>query len=190
MKCPFCGTYADDNAKYCPNCQVDLQDAEVPKTPGSGTEAPAPELGMGWYKFLIWFALFAGALLNLVRGIQMMSGDQYDGYADQVYRVFDGLKGLDMVAGVALITLAVIAIVARFSLAAYKKNGPKLLILLYAFNAGIQIIYTLAAKSIISAATASVSLDTSSAFSSAAFALAMAAINYSYFKKREHLFVN
>lgn len=190
MKCPFCGAYADDNAKYCPQCQVDLQDVEIPKVRESGTEAPAPELGMGWYKFLIWFALFAGALLNFVRGIQLLTGAYYDGYADEVYRFYDGLQALDMVAALALITLAVMGIVARFSLAAYKKNGPKLLIAIYAFNAGIQVIYVLAADSIVSAVTSAVSLDISSGFSSAAIALAMAAINYSYFKKRAHMFVN
>ncbi len=198
MICPYCGAAVEDRAAYCPNCNSSLQNAasfstqEPMQMQPVYTQEPVtvqtPELGMGWYKFLIWFSLFAGALLNLATGIQILTGAHYDGMENMVWNFYDGLKEVDTIVGFASIALAVLCIVTRFSLSGYKKNGPKLLLVNYVASAAVNLFYVIAVGSIVS--SYGVQLDNSSAYASVAVSLVMVAINQSYFKKREHLFVN
>ena len=60
-------------------------------------------LGMKWYKFLIYFALFAGAFVNFIYGINYISGGIYvvetNGLttADTVYKLYGvGLQVVDI----------------------------------------------------------------------------------------------
>lgn len=187
MKCPICGEMVADNTATCPNCQVNLRDVELP-TMKTEEQNKAPVLGMGWYKFLIWFSLFAAALLNTASGLKLLTGSVYGEEADQIYAFYDGLKGLNVVTGLGLIGMAVLAIVTRISLANYKKNGPKMIVALNLISAAIGLVYVIGVNSILSAAN--VHIDTSSDYSSLVSSLILALINYNYFKKRAHMFVN
>ena len=78
---------------------------------------------MKWHKFLIYFALWLGAVMNVISGFSLLTGSVYEAQgvsATQVYRAYEGLKGVDMLMGAATIALAVLLIVARFALAGYK----------------------------------------------------------------------
>ena len=143
-------------------------------------------LGMKWYKFLIYFSLFAGAVINVASGIPFLNGSIYGGYADNVYSVFPALKTVDVMYGIVALATAVLCIVARFALAKYKKNGPALLLSIYAIGIVVSIVYFIAVKSIVT----DIDLDTSSIVSSLVSSVVMIIINKIYFDKRKHLFVN
>ena len=144
---------------------------------------------MGWYKFLIYFALFAGAVLNGISGIRQLTGSIYDGGADFIYSVFDGLQLLDIVIGLLVICFAAGQIYVRFCLAGYKANGPKLVVAMYAGIGIINIIY-LIGLSMVLPESAMESLDTSNVITNLVVGLVMAGVNSVYFNKRKHLFVN
>lgn len=152
--------------------------------------APAtPALGMGWFKFLIYFALFAGAVLNLISGIQMLTGASYEGHKDLVYAFYDGLQALDMLVGIGTIAVAALAIFTRFRLAGYYHDGPKLLTAVYVAVVALNVIYLIGLFAVVPNLSAE-DLNMSSYISSTAVSAVMIFVNISYFNKRSHLFVN
>lgn len=149
-------------------------------------------LNMGWFKFIIYFQLFANALLNLITAIRVWTGSFYksDGHdmSDMVYAYFDGLKGIDMAYGVGIMLLAVGAIAVRFMLSGYKSYGPISYHILILMNIVIPVIYLFALSN-----TMGVSLGeviTSEMGSSMAGSIILLIVNIIYFKERKHLFVN
>lgn len=155
----------------------------------------AKPLGMKWFKFLIYFSLFASALIYVGNAILLLTGSLYayqgENISEFVYETFPDLAGIDMGFGAFAIVLALYSIVVRFSLANYKKSGPALLYGLYV--AGI--VFGLAYYAAASSAVGGINNDslyaemTSSYISSAAGSLLFLAYNIGYFKKRSHLFV-
>ena len=146
------------------------------------------EMPMKWHKFLIYFSLWAGAVINVSTAVGLLTGSIYGSSgadAEMIYRFYDGLKTVDVLMGLASIALAVMLIVTRFSLAGYKKNGPKLLTIAYALNIAIALIYPLIASSVTNLGFGDL-LNPSSLASSAA----MLFVNKNYYAKRAHLFVN
>ena len=177
MFCPKCGCELEDNAKFCSACGENIV-AETPAT------TPAT-VNMKWYKFLVVCGLYIGAVLNLVNGIQFLTGSVYDGAKDFVYAFFPDLKGLDLFVGIALIALAGLGVYTRFQLAAFKKNAYKFLMGLYIGVVAIDIIYVIAASSIVSSDVIS-----SSVVVNIVVAIAMCIVNFIYFKNRKDMFVN
>ena len=142
---------------------------------------------MKWFKFLIYFGLFVGAIANAAFGVLYLTGFIYDissgeeGVHELVYAFFSNLKTVDVVFGVLFIALAVFGIYTRFRLAGYKKNGPACLIATYAASAIISFAYMLIVCIILG--------DFSdSDFGSIVTSIAMIVLNYIYFKKRKSLF--
>lgn len=147
------------------------------------------EMPMKWYKFLIYFSLFASAVLNLINGIGMLTGTIYQGQADLVYAVFDGLKGLDTFMGVFALALAGFAIFVRFQLSGYKKIAPRLLLILYIGVVVFDLSYIIGLGSVLPEMAMDM-IDTTSFYSSMISSAVFAVVNFIYFKKRAHLFVN
>lgn len=144
-------------------------------------------LGMAWYKFLIYFALFAGAFLDVIYGICFMSGGVYsigtDITADAVYEYYGvGLQVLDILYGLYLLAFAVFCLVLRSKLAKYKPDAPKFVCIFFSISAGAPFLY-----SIISASITLSSLPVE-AIISLITGLIILFCNIKYFKKREHLF--
>ena len=114
-------------------------------------QQPQPEKARSWYKFIINFALFAGAVWNVIIGILYVSGLIYeisDGSADLVYLVFPNMQAVDIIYGIACFALAAYAIVVRFMLAKFKKYSPLMLYLLYIIVLAVEILYYVFALSI------------------------------------------
>ena len=150
-----------------------------------------PELGMKWYKFLIYFLLFFSAVANLYNGFTIFTGAHYDdaagyeGASDIIYRLYDGLKGADVMMAIFCFAMAVYAIVVRFALAGYKKNGPKMFIAMYIASIVINAIYALVTSNI----TAIGFFEIYNPFSLVG-SLIMIYANTVYFRNRERMFVN
>ena len=83
---------------------------------------------------------------------------------------------------------AAVALIARFRLAGYHKNGPTLLYIVYAGNTIINLIYYFAAGSIVSFEV--LTEASSNVITNAVVSIVMIIINVTYFGKRKHLFVN
>ena len=141
-----------------------------------------------WHKFLIYFALWAGAVLNVISGIRILTGSIYGVDVDAVYRTYGGLKTIDVLYGLLLCALAVYQIYLRFQLAGFKKEAPGKLSMMYI----ITILLGLAYMLVVSAVTRisiSALLD-SSTVGSYIGSIVFLFINKAYYGKRSHLFVN
>lgn len=146
---------------------------------------------MKWYKFLIYFGLWAGAVLNALTAISSFMGTQYGESVDQVYAKFGGLRILDICHGVLLLVFAAFLIFVRFQLAGYKKNAPQLLLIAYAASFVIEIIYLILGFVVLSKSDVSFSdVVGSSGIGSVISMVVVILTNKVYFDKRKHLFVN
>ncbi len=183
MFCPHCRANLPDNSRFCTSCGQAVTPAVV--TPSE------PTYPMKWYKFLIYFALFAGAVVNMMTGIIQLSGQHYGAFADNVYADFPTLKIVDRANSLALIAGAVFAIFVRFRLSGFKKGAPKLLQLVYIFNLAVSIFYIIGASSAVGD-LAGVILPslTPNAISTSITTAVILIANHIYFKKRASLFVN
>ena len=163
---------------------------QAPQQPQYQPGAPlnqTPALGMGWFKFLIYFALFASAVLNAANAIRVF-GEMSTDEAKIAYELVDGAQALDMILAIGLLGMACLAIFARVRLAGYYKNGPTLLNSVYLGVAAIQLINVVGLYMILPE-EAMEYYDFSGNFSNMAMSIAMVAANTTYFKKRAHLFV-
>lgn len=188
--CPQCGGSNEDAVAFCAACGASLGDPAQPPQP----QPPQPPQsvrtgpGMGWHKFLIYFSLWAVAVVNLLNSVAFMTGASYGEMKELVYATFGGLQALNVVYGLCLIAHAVLCVVTRFQLAGLKKLGPKLLMGVYAASLIISIGYN-AVAGVILQVGAGVFLDTTTIFHLVTLAVMMA-VNYIYYKKRADLFVN
>ena len=98
-------------------------------------------------------------------------------FIDEKGRLFGKLNLIDL--------LAVLLIVARFALAGYKKNGPKLLVIAYAANIALALIYPIMVAAVTGLSFGDL-FDVSTLISSGI----MLVVNKIYYDKRAHLFVN
>ncbi len=140
-----------------------------------------------WHKFLIYFGLWAGALINASTAFQYFTGTLYGENASAVYAYFGGMKTLDAIIGVVLLAIAAMGIYVRFQLAGFKTGAPNKLIYLYIANLAIPLLYLLAASSITGISFTELISDPGA---SLAVSVAMMIINKIYYGKREALFVN
>ncbi len=78
-----------------------------------------------WYKFIIYFQLYASGILNLVDALYYFTGNIYGDNAKAVYDVYEEIQFLDKLWGCVLVIVAVFCFKVRQDLANYKINGPK-----------------------------------------------------------------
>ena len=143
---------------------------------------------MKWYKFLIYFGLFASAFSYFVMGIMYLTGGIYSSQgvnAEWVYR-FAGssLKTIDMLYGVACFALCAYSIVVRQKLANLQVGAPKALNTFYIVNGGATVVYCLLFMAVYTS-TDQITSQIVSAILGMAISIA---INNAYFSKRAHLF--
>lgn len=151
----------------------------------SADVAAAPQRGMKWFKFIIYFQLWASMLVYLVTAGKYFTGAYYEGSAEMVYDFFPALQPLDIVMGVFCLALAVYAVVVQRALAKFRAKGPMMYYLTYIVSTAGTALYLLIGSIILgqSAFTA----ETAGSFLGA---LVMIFINIPYFNNRKHLFVN
>ncbi len=180
MFCSKCGEFIPEGSRYCPNC---------------GTDSQQPQLPMKWFKFLIYFLMFANALLFLSQAASFFTGSQYGDSAASVYHFFSGLKAVDMVMGVLYLGAAAYSIYTRFMLSGYKRIGPKCMYAYYAVNVGLQVLYTALACIVFAGVNANLATELltenlPTLLGSVVGCVLGIALNRTYFNKRAHLFVN
>lgn len=213
MFCPKCGAQISDGVTFCAYCGSPVQPTnnaqpgnpqapvspynQYPQSnqyppynqyPQNNQYAPSNQLPMNWFKFLIYFSLFAGAVLNVISGLQLFTGAHYGGVADYVYAVFDGLQAVDVLVGLGMIALAAFGIYTRFRLAGYRKNGPKMLTYTYLAGLILSLLYLIAVHIVVPEIAGEVNFT--SYIISAVTSVIMVFVNREYFRKRAALFVN
>ena len=99
------------------------------------------ELGMEWFKFIIYFQLFAFCIIALYNGFKQLLGIYNVEGKDVsriIYNSYPNLRIIDIIFGIIFIVIGVAAIFVRFQLAEFKKNGPifYMFLLPYGMNYG------------------------------------------------------
>jgi len=173
--CHNCGCSMSSMQTSCSNCgaRLIIQDE-------------AAEYSLKWYKFLVYFLLFASAFLNAVSAIASFTGITYEIYgvsADLVYGSFPGMKLVDVLFGVATIGMAIMALITRHALEWNKRKGPRLLCAFYVLPGVLNVLYTVAVS-----AVTKVTMYNGYMVLVLVGGIVMAIINYIYFKKRKNMF--
>lgn len=150
-----------------------------------------PTHPMKWFKFLIYFLLFVSALGHVANGVMHMTGSIHTNangrdFSDALYRLYPAIETLDLFVAIASFGMAVLSLVARFRLAAYRQKSGDLVTALYFTSAVINIIYAIAL--IIITESSLEDADLSMTFTSVAITLAIGFANKAYFNKRKDLF--
>ena len=193
-KCKSCFMPLGTTQIECSNCgTLNHLPAEGYYSPEYGQlqYMPSPDSKpMAWFKFIIYFQLWAGAVLNFLNGIQALNGSQYSMQgvdADLVYSVFPGLETADMFYGIMALAMAVFAIVVRFRLAGYNSDGPNLYLAYLGAGIAISLIYGIWASSALSVEDITINIWPSLIGSMIGSGI-MLACNAVYFGKRKDLF--
>lgn len=200
MRCPNCNALMPRGTKFCTECgtRLPVQDDLTPNVPYQ-SQQPAPEPAptapaatledftgrMKWHKFLIYFALWLGALQNIGAAAANMTGSAYGDSVDYVYAFFPGLKILDVAFGICTLALAVFNIYTRYRLARFRRNGPACLSAAYLAALIVSVLYLAVGTAICKISLLNVQTGVSLAMS-----LIFLILNRSYYRKRKHLFVN
>ena len=145
---------------------------------------------MNWHKFIVYFAIWAGAFISFVNGIRCLTGAHYGEYKKMVYAFIPGLKAPDILYGLLLLGAVAIAIVTGLSLLKFRANGPKLLMILYIYSAGASLLYLVWAGAVLASYGADVSSIIGSVVGSLIGSVVMIIVNKVYYGKRAHMFVN
>lgn len=149
---------------------------------------PAQAPTMKWHKFLIYFSLWANAVLALGQAAQMLTGSQYGSQdvIDALYARFQNLKGADMAFGILNIALAAYLIYTRFQLASFKKGAPGKLTLAY----GMALVLTVAYPAVLSGITklSFQEVSSDSVIGLIAADVVMMIVNHIYYQKRAFMF--
>ena len=144
------------------------------------------ELGMKWFKFLVYFGLWAGAVLNFIDGINLLTGAVYEAEgvsAELVYYTYPQLRENDMFFGLVAIGIAIYQGYTAYSLLKFKQVAPKLLTILYCLSISWSFFYAIFTSSILGESLMG------EVIGSIIAGAIMLVINYIYFKNRKHLFV-
>ena len=88
MFCSNCGKNLNGSETFCSGCGHAVHGSEAEPTAVPYTQSPA--LPMKWYKFVIYFQLFAGAVLYVYDAFQYATGMVYGGFqtAGMVFTVY------------------------------------------------------------------------------------------------------
>lgn len=151
---------------------------------------PKPEFPMKWHKFMIYFSLWAGAVISLVNAWIYFTGSHYGDASDarMVYAFYKGLKPVDVLFGILMLASAVAYIVARFKLAKLQRSGVKMVVALPVIMAVLSIGYILAASGVTGLSVGE--LMDSSSVGSLVGAIALAFYNKRYYAERDAILVD
>ncbi len=168
------------------NPTVTSQRSHSKPCPGYAGDYP-----MAWFKFLIYFMLFANAAINIFTAVTYLTGSVYLGEdmtmsdVEALYMFYPTAKMIDVIYGVLLIALAAYAIFTRFQLSGFKRRGPFLFILMYVLNLVIGLLHGISIMFTFETGL----LGFISFVPSIITSVVMIFVNVVYFRKREELFV-
>ena len=195
MFCRFCGKEIPEGGRFCINCGKEADTAERFQggTPPAGQMNPAQNYHMVWFKFIIYFQLFANAAGMIYNAVTGIFGLAYGGDAEFIYAVCPALKAADVIYGILCLAFAVTAILVRQQLAHYKKNAPVFYLGYVGVVMASNLLYTFAVLAALgTVSSSSMEAGAASVIGTVLGTVIGAAVffplNYIYFKKRKELF--
>lgn len=170
------------------------QNLTVPPKLSNESSVPTQELSdkppmkMAWYRFLIYFSLFAGAFLNSLTALSLLMGRYYTNKetTERLYNMYSDLKSLDILMALLLIAMVAWGIFTRFRLARYRKNGPLCLNIYYGCIIAWDLIFIYSLSSITGFSPTEVAGY--NYMLSLMMGISFIVSNTRYFQKRKHLF--
>ncbi len=214
MYCRFCGKEIPEGARFCINCgkKVDVAETSTSKTSAPepslyGTaQAPSPvnpavvvnpaqNYHLAWFKFIIYFQLFANAAVMTYNAVTCLFGLAYGDDAGLIYGICPPLKAIDVIYGIICLGAAVTAIVVRQRMAHYVQNAPILYMAFAGAVMALNILYNFAVLAALNTVSSSAMQAGSANVAGTVLGTVIGAavyfpLNYVYFKKRKDLFVN
>ncbi len=145
------------------------------------------ELGMKWYKFVIYFQLFFGAFVQAASAVAYFTGMYYGKGAALIYMLHGSLRALDISMGIVSLAAAALSIYARQRLCKFKKNAVYVYYAVLIINLLQSVLYLILSSVILGQSNENFSVQLDGVILSAAVLLSC---NYIYFGKRKHLFCN
>lgn len=133
---------------------------------------------MKWHNFLIYFSLWAGAILNFYSGASLLK--QVAQYGSLLG---GGLSAACAAYGLAAIAIGVYGIYVRFQLAGLRRRAATHLTMLYALIVALDVVDLVLVASL-------GERTGGSGFSKVFVAIVLLIANREYYRKREALFVN
>lgn len=145
------------------------------------------ELPMNWYKFLIYFALWISAAVNLMSAFTYITGRAQ---TEEVLAAFPALGAIDIGYGILTFGMAILALLTRYALANRKRHAPRLTVTLYTYGMVISAVYNIAVLCLTHSSYEQVELIVTvmSVCTSLILNAVMIACNHVYFKKRKSMF--
>lgn len=207
MYCRFCGREIPESGRFCPNCGKEADIEEISQAGESQKGEPAERMPaavpmdlaknyhMAWFKFIIYFQLFANAVVMIYNAAAGIFGLAYGDDAGFIYAVCPMLKAVDVIYGVICLAFAVTAVLIRQRLAHYRKDAPVQYLGYVGVVMALALIYTFAVLAALGTVSASVMEAGASRIAGNVLGTVIGAavylpLNYVYFKKRKELFVN
>ena len=170
--CPKCGENAGNNA-YCSYCGTKINTEISKNAPASDPYRPdvapqsepivQPEFPMKWHKFMIYFALWANAVIYILNGLVLFSLTSSSPIAGILGLIFLGI--------------AVWAIYVRFQLAGLRTGAPKKLLIWMIVSVAMGLL-------------SAIGNGDSQAIPAVIGSISYAVWNWRYYSSREELFVN
>ena len=120
-----------------------LESRESVDEQGVAYDAYGAALPMKWHKFLIYFALWAGAILNGLSGLQTLFGC-FGGELAPIYDAYPVLLALDLFSGLCLVGIAVFQSITRNALARLSRKAPQMVVWLYASTVILSVLQVVA----------------------------------------------
>ena len=191
MKCPQCQNefpVTNQANRLCPFCGLAAEPVNILQTEPSVVQTHYP---MKWYKFLIYFALFASAVLNTMSGISYMLGTIHGDilFIGSIYESYPALRIVDIVYGLLLIGVAIMAIYTRLQLAYYREKGPMCLYILYSATMALTVISFVSTSLVVQGANYTMLTLLYDTIPSLVVSAVTLVLNIVYFRKRKELFV-
>lgn len=153
------------------------------------------ELPMNWYKFVIYFMLFANAAFGIIGAIGYFSGATTSSLAEGkvsaewIYAMYPALRWLMYFMGAVSLGMAVLAIIDRQWLAHFDKRGIPALAALYIIGVVSTLIYAIGLITILKVGLGDFGpVMVSSVVGSVVGSIVALVLNMVYFNKRAHLF--
>ena len=182
MFCKKCGKPIGVDDKFCPHCGTPVTDG------AAGDDIFPPYTPpMNWYKFLIYFSLFAGAVVSFLGAALSVLGIVTD---LKTYLSNAPLLALEIAYMACNLVFGFFALSTRKALVQYKKNAPLMLYICYGITALSEVIYAIYDCVANGFTDLVIATNVTTAAVSVLTSVVIITANYIYFKKRSHLFVN
>ena len=192
MICEKCGAKLPDNTKFCTSCGAYFEPPKYREQHDAlQYQDPYHGFPMKWHKFLIYFGLWAAAVVNLYSAVKTLVGSNYGADTSEFYSQLPSIvRVLDIIYAVIVLGIAALQIVTVVRLIWLKRDAPKLLLRVYIINCASSLIYTIIIYAVVSKGFGFMQFFSPSLVVNITISGIMIFANTTYYKKREALFVN